>query len=141
MSILRWTVYDPLDVNPVTNHFTFPINPASATSPYPERSIQSMTSTRGTTLFTEGGAQAKQWQFSGPILNKDQFELLRVWTYEKPGRLLINDHFGRKIRCMWTNFDAVPKRRPNIYYSHDYTISALVFEITAPTVPNAGYGV
>jgi hypothetical protein len=138
MSVLRWVLNDPYDSNPATNHYTFPRNPVSMTSVYPERSISATTTTSGKILLYEGTTPAKSFTFSGPILDKQQFTDLHTWVYLKKRRLFLTDHFGRKIAVVFTTMDVVPKRRVNYYWSHDYTITGLIMAITGPSVGDVG---
>lgn len=140
MSVKRWVITDPHDTNVATKSYTFPINPRDMTSPYKERSITAQGTARGRILFFEGAAQAKQWQFSGPILDKAHMDALRLWVYNRPGRVIITDHYGRVIECILQSLDVTPKRRLGYYYSHEYTITAMITAISAPTVPNLGPG-
>lgn len=138
MSVLRWKLIDPHDTNTATKTYTFPMNPRDMTSPLPERNIATQGTTRGRVLLFEGALPAKAWSFSGPILNKAHMEALRHWVYERPGRVYIMDHFGRTIECVLQSFEVTPKRRTGYYYSHEYSVSALITAISDPTVPNAG---
>jgi hypothetical protein len=138
MSVLRWVIVDPYDANPTTNTYTFPRNPTEMTSVYPERAVSSLTTSSGKVLLYEGTTPAKQFSFSGPVLDKQHFLDLQTWVYNKQRRLNLTDHFGRVISCVLTTVDLVPKRRVNIYYSHDYQVTGLILSVGAPTVANAG---
>lgn len=138
MSVQRWVLVDPYDTNTSTNTYTFPRNPTEMTSVYPERAIQSLSTSNGKVLLFEGTTPAKQFSFSGPILDKQQFLDLQTWVYTKKRRLNLTDHFGRVISCVLTAVDMVPKRRNNIYYSHDYTVTGLVLSVSAATVGELG---
>lgn len=139
MNVLRWVIKDPHDTNPATNTYTFPRNPREMSSVYPERAVSSMTTTFGKVLLYEGTTPAKQFTFAGPILEKTHFDALRDFVYKRKRRLVITDHFGRQITCVLTAVEMVPVRRVNYYYSHDYTVTGLITNLTEPTVPNAGY--
>lgn len=138
MAVLRWVISDPSDTNPATNKYTFPRNPREMTSIYPERQINATTTVFGRILLTEGSLPAKQFTFSGPILHKDQFDDLRAWVYDHQRRLVITDHFARKISCVLTSVDMVPKRRLGYYYSHEYTVNGLALKVTEPTIGETG---
>ncbi len=136
-TVKRWKFTDVWSASSNPDTYTFPRNPREMTGVYPERSINSMTSTRGRVLLFEGTVPAKQFTFSGPILEKSHFDALRKWTYLNR-RILIEDHYGRKITCVLTQIDLVPVRRVNIYYSHDYVCTGIITNITEPTVGNEG---
>ncbi len=127
----RWVLSD------ANGSYTFRPNPNAMTTPFPERSIgyKVTTAIDGQTLLFEGNRTPAQWQFSGEILDHDQYEYLRQWVYDRTGRrVVVTDHFGRRIVCVLTKFDAVPKRAIGRYWRHQYTISAIVISIGAPTV-------
>lgn len=134
MSVLRWVITDPY----LTTSYTLPRNPLSMSSPYPAKAVTSYTTTTGSLLLTEGASTAQPWTFTGPLLDKDNLTDLLSWTYGHKRRLVIRDHFGRDITCYLTGLEVIPKRRTGYYYSHDYTMSALVISVSAPTVANAG---
>ncbi len=138
MTVQRWVLVDPYDTNTSTNTYTFPRNPAEMTSVYPERAVSALATTGGKVLLHEGVTPPKQFTFSGPVLDKQQFLDLQTWVYTKKRRLNLTDHFGRVISCVRTSVDLVPKRRANIYYSHDYQVTGLVLSVTAATVSNLG---
>lgn len=138
MSTLRWVIVDPYDPNPLTNTYHFPRNPSEMSSPLPERAVSSMTTSAGKTLLYEGATPPKQWTFSGPILDKQQFLDLQKWVYTKKRRLNLTDHFGRIISLVFTAVEMTPKRRVNYYYSHDYVVTALVLSVGPATVPPTG---
>lgn len=118
--------------------YTFPRNPMAMSSPYPDKAVTPATSARGRHLLFEGTTPPKQWTFNGPLLDKDHFEDLYHWVYERKWRIRIEDHFGRHIYCYLLSMEVEPKRRIGYYYSHDYTISALALSVGAPTVANSG---
>lgn len=136
--VRRWKITDPYDTNPLTNTYTFPRNPRDMTSLHQERAISSMSTTAHRILLYEGQTPAKQWQFSGPILHKSDYDDLRHWVYDRTRRLVLNDHFGRNITLVFTTLEAVPKRRHGYYYSHEYTVSSLVLSVTDPTIDEGG---
>lgn len=138
-TVLRWTITDPYDTNTQTRVYTFPRNPAEMSSIYPDRSISSFTTLHGRVLFYEGTTPAKQFTFAGPVMEKAHFDALREWVYKRKRRVIIRDHFGRKITCVLSSVELVPKRRVNKYYSHDYTVTGLVVSITEPTITDAGF--
>ncbi len=133
-AVRRWVLTDPFDTNPATNTYTFPRNPSSMTSVFPTRQVSSMSTSAGKILLYEGQTPTTQWEFSGMVLSKTQLDSLHAWVYKKRRRVVLNDHFGRNITLVFTGMDAVPRRRVNYYYSHDYTVTALILGVTTPTV-------
>lgn len=138
MGVQRWVITDPSDTDPTTNRYVFPRNPSTMTNVYPERQVSSFASTAGKVILFEGATQPRQWTFTGPILDKQQFLDLQTWVYTKKRRLILTDHYSRQITLVFTALEMLPKRRVNYYYSHDYTVTALILSITAATVPETG---
>lgn len=138
MAVKRWTLKDPYDTNPLTNSYLFPRNPETMSSPYPERSVSSMVTVAGKTLLYEGTTPAKQWTFQGPILDKAHFDALHKWVYDKKRRINLVDHYGRTINLVFISLSLEPKRTVNVYYSHTYTVTALINSISAPTALDTG---
>lgn len=137
-TVQRWVIVDPYDTNPATNHYTFPRNPAEMSGVYPERALSPLSTTAGKILTFEGATPAKSWTFSGPLLDKQQFTDLHTWVYLKKRRLVLTDHFGRDITLVFQSLDVVPKRRLNYYWSHDYTVTALILKIERLRVGDTG---
>lgn len=138
MSVLRWKLKDPYDTDASTNTYAFVRNPASMTSPLPERAVSSFTTTAGKVLTYEGTTPPKQWQFSGPILHKGEYDALFNWVYNKRRRIQLTDHFGRVLTVVFQSMEVTPKRRNGYYWSHDYTVSCLVLGIAGPSVTDGG---
>jgi hypothetical protein len=127
----RWTIHD------ANGTYTFFPNPNGMTSPFPARNISAKVTTAvdGQVLMFEGGRQAKEWTFSGDIIDAEQYEALRSWVFDRLGtRVQVSDHFGRVIDCVLTDFKPTPKRAVGKYWRHTYEVSALVTHVGAPTV-------
>jgi hypothetical protein len=137
VSVLRWKLKDPYDTTSAGT-YTFTRNPRSMTSPFPERQVSSYATSAGKTLTYEGATPPKQWSFSGPILHKGEIDALYNWVYNKKRRILLTDHFGRQLTLVMQSMDVQPARRTGYYWSHDYTVTALVLDISAPTVTDVG---
>lgn len=132
MPIERWTLTDPA----TGETYTFPRNPRTMGSLYGMRNLssQSTTAIEGQAIVFEGNKKPVEWEFEGAILEYAHYEALRKWVYDKNNRLYLRDHYGRVITLTLLGFEPKPKRRTNKYWSHDYTIRALVFNVGAPTV-------
>ena len=95
----------------------------------------------GQALLFEGFAAPTEWTFSGSTLDAANYEALRAWTYDRPGRrLYLYDHYGRRMTIVLKQFAPTPKRSIGKYWRHEYTITALVLDISAPTVGDTSYG-
>lgn len=140
--VKKWKIYDPSDPNPATNTYTFEWSPNAMSSPFPRRSVtaQGTTAPGGQALVWEGPREPAMWTFEGSIPNRDQYEALRKWVLERTGRMVVTDHFGRDIVCVFRSFTPTPPERMKVgrYWYHTYSIEALVISVGAPTVPNGG---
>lgn len=133
VAFLRWRFYDPYSAE----EYVFPLNPNTMSTPFGERPITALTSTAvgGQTLAWEGAKLPADWSFGGVILNAAHYEALRSWTYDRKGRIVVSDHFGRNYTTVLRSFKPEPKRSISRYWRHDYTIDALVFGApSAPTI-------
>jgi hypothetical protein len=130
--IHRW-VFDDL----VGEQYTVPINPNAMTKLKAARAVTTRVTTAvgGQTLFFEGRRPPQAWSFSGVILEKDHYDQLDHWVYDK-GRIQITDHFLRKIIVALTDFDARPVRKVQRYWRHDYTIQGLVVDVDSSQAIN-----
>jgi hypothetical protein len=138
MAVYRWRLTDPYDFNRETRTYVFPQNPAEMSSPFAARAVTSTPTTYGNTLLREGARPPAEWTFGGTIRDRDHYEDLRKWVYERSNRVTVTDHFGRKLTTVLTNFDPTPRRAYGKYWMHSYNISALVLAITTPTVGELG---
>lgn len=136
MAVQRWRFEDPADPDPDTRFYTFAINPNEMSSPFGERAItyEGTTAADGQPIMWEAQTPPTKWTFSGGILNHAHYEALRHWTYDRQGRLFLWDHFGRRLTVSLVNFEPTPKRAIGRYWRHEYTMTAWVYAITAPTV-------
>lgn len=130
--IERWLWTDPA----TGETWTMPRNPRMMGSLYGPRQIDSRTTTAvdGQAIVFEGNRKPVEWDFEGAILSHAHYEALRHWVYDKPNRITLRDHYGRNISLVLTDYQPIPKRRLNKYWSHDYSIRAIVFSVGAPTV-------
>lgn len=129
--IHRWKFTDPDN----GDSYEFTRNPAQMTSPFAARQVTSKhaTAISGKVFLYEGAPVLANWQFSGIVKNAAAYETLRHWVEDRNGRTIVEDHFGRQIECVLLGFDARPHNDSRRYWSHDYTISALVLNVGAPT--------
>ncbi len=127
----RWKLEDS------SGSYTFTTNPNAMSSPFGQRNIilKNTTAIDGQTVLMEGNRQVPEWTFSGDILDAAHYEALRSWVYDRLGRrVIVSDHFGRRIVCVLTKFDPSPKRSVGKYWRHTYTVTAVVVSVGAPTV-------
>lgn len=136
--VKRWKFIDAKETDPAYKTYVFPRNPREMESVTEERAVSSMTTTNGKVLLYEGATPARSWSFSGYFLHKTEADAMNYWVYHKRRRFQLIDHYGRTINLVLTSLDAVPKRRVGYYWSHDYTVNALVLSVTAPTITDIG---
>lgn len=131
---LRWKFYDPY----TGESYVFPINPNTMTPVFPQRALTPLTTTAvgGQALVWEGATPPAAWSFGGAILDSAHYEALRSWTYDRKGRIIVSDHFGRDMVSVLSVFKPEPKRSLGRYWRHEYTIDALMFG--APSAPLIG---
>lgn len=132
----RWRFEDPADTNPTTRVYTLPWNPNKMSSPFPERNItfEGTTALDGQPLMWESIAAPASWSFGGVTKDDAHYEALRSWVYDRQGRLYVWDHYGRRLTVSMKKFDPEPKTSIGHRWRHTYTITALVYAITAPTL-------
>lgn len=128
--VLQWVFSDGIDT------WSPPYNPDNMTSPFPTRNVTTKhtSAITGKTLLYEGARQVANWQFSGTSFDAAHYEGLRHWVEDKNTRIQITDHFGRVIDCVLLQFDAVPRKDARRYWTHTYTVHALVLDVGAPTM-------
>jgi hypothetical protein len=126
-SVHRWVFDDGAGAS-----YTVPINPSSMSKLKASRTINVRTTTAvdGQALFFEGQRPPQQITFGGTLLNKEHYDALDHWVYNT-GRITITDHFLRRLSVVLMDFDAQPKYSASIYWRHDYSITALCFNVDA----------
>jgi hypothetical protein len=135
MALHKWRLEDPSDPDPLTNTWTFEINPKEMTSPFRGRNIvgQGSVAVGGQTLVWEGNPGPADWEFRGRIFTKTMFDKLLEWS-KRQNRFYLYDHFGRKLTVIFTRFDPIPRTQMHHYWNHDYSMTAIVFDISTATV-------
>jgi hypothetical protein len=136
LAMQRWQFHDPSDPDPVTNTWTVPINPREMSSVFPTRAFTQKHSTAvdGQLLLFEGPPAPVDFTFAGAILDANHYDMLRSWTYERHTAIEIRDHFGRTLLVVMTKFDVKPKNARGVYWRHEYSIEALLLDISPPTL-------
>lgn len=136
MAVLKWKFEDPGDPNPLTRIYEFEVSPNSMNSPFPTRNVTTMgtTAVDGQVLMWEGMRSPAQLTFGGTILTPEQYEAMRSWVYDRPGRIFLWDHYGRRMVVVLQTFKPEPRRFTGRYYwRHDYTVDCLVISVSQPT--------
>lgn len=130
LAVRKWVFSDGIDT------WSPPFNPDAMTSPFPSRNVTTKhtSAISGQVLLYEGAPQVANWQFSGVSFDASHYEGLRHWVEDKNTRVQVTDHFGRVIDCVLLQFDAVPRKDARRYWTHTYTIHALVLKVGPPTM-------
>lgn len=111
MSTQRWTFVDTV----ADETWTVPINPKSATSPFPAKVI---TTAQGADLDSRGIHRTRMfqapsapvpWEFGGLIRSKAHHDELHRWA-EKDNEVQITDHLGRTFEVLIRQFEPVEQR-------------------------------
>lgn len=137
----QWKLVDPTDAS-AGGLYLFEPNPNKMSSPFPARALttESSSAPGGRPMVWEGPTPPTEWSFGGSILDKAQYEALRSWVYDRPGHVYVYDHFGRRLDTVLREFipESPERMRNGRYWYHTYTIKAVVFGITPPTVGESG---
>jgi hypothetical protein len=130
MAVKRWIFRD----YSVPEEWTVDISPVDMGSPFGERNItiRSTSAKNGQALLFEGVRVPPTWEFSGSILDEAHYAELLRWS-QKPNRIEIEDHFGRKVEGIIQSFTPRPQRSPSLYFKHEYSMTVLV--TAGPTAP------
>lgn len=123
-SVVRWIFEDPLNAGET---WTMPMNPNKMTTPYRKHTTTTTAFSPITGMATgvRSNDTAVEWSFSGDIADKDLYDQFIYWT-NKPHRIYITDHLGRKWLCWVTKFDPTPKSTgARSKWRFTYTMSVL----------------
>jgi hypothetical protein len=99
----RWQFEDPV----TTEIYVLPINPTSASVPYPARQLADRQTTTGRFLTAEGNSRSVVWTLEGYIETEGQYDAFLDWS-KKPYRLFITDDFGRQFVGLMLEFAPTP---------------------------------
>lgn len=125
MTTPRWVFSDPV----TSESWTMPINPDSATSPHPTKTIKTAFGVRrGNDRFRTilNPPTPVEWQWSGAIRSKAHHDQLLAWA-ERPGLVHVADHLGRTWEVIFSKFDPTDRRpTPNTPWRQRYTMTALI---------------
>jgi len=133
MSVVRWTLYDPV----ADETTTLPINPNTATSPFGSKSIASAQGLESDALgrkrmrLTQSASSPVEWQFGGVIRSEAHHDELLRWT-EKSNEVRVSDHLGHTFEVIIRKIEFADRRpMPTNQWRLTYTASALVLRRVA----------
>jgi hypothetical protein len=126
----RWLFEDPV----AATSYRVPINPNKMTSPFPERSLDSVQTIRQHWRIRETVKNAAhEWRFSGVIRDIDHYDNLYLWSL-KPNPFTITDHLGRIFEVVPVRF--IPdEKRPSARISAKFDYEFLVYVLSWDYTP------
>lgn len=126
MAIQRWYLQDPVPGGSAS--YTFPNNPASMTSPHPDRTLTpgATVAQSGQDLIWEGASRPHQWQFAGYAGTQEfQEVLLSFVTLNR--RFYLTDHRKRSWEVSFEGLDIKQRNDLGNPWAVDYTVTAYVY--------------
>lgn len=126
--VQRWYFQDPTGQTP--DHFIFPRNPHTYSTPYADKVIGYDFTTggpeRGQMITMEGKPKPVSWTFEGVLLTKAEEAQFTYW-FKRSYRIYIIDHENRAYLAYITHFDVTPKHSVNHPEKRDYKMTATVY--------------
>lgn len=121
--VVKWTFTDPT----LSETYTFDVNPREGGSPDFKKSISQMSTSApdGLTLFFEGVDTPQVIEFSGVILDQNQYDTFVAW-WDKRVLLQLTDDLDREFRVYVESFTPKRERRRSHEYYHTYTMRCIV---------------
>jgi hypothetical protein len=123
----RWQFQDPTAGGLGT--ITFQYNPATMTSPHPERFLTPETTTapNGQYHVWEGSPRAHEFSFTGYV--DDNAVLTNMMAFFKLNRrFYLVDHVKRCWTVSFEDFQPIPKRALGKPHAHSYTAKVMIYE-------------
>lgn len=123
MARIAWIFEDPTEG---TTEF-MQINPNEGASPAFQKNLTKKTTTAGRALVQEGQDSVKQFDFSGVILQKSQYDFLyNAWNKRHP--VLLTDDLGRQFTIYFESFSPTRKLSRTYPWKHDYQATTVVVD-------------
>lgn len=123
MARIAWIFEDPTEG---TTEF-MQINPNEGASPAFQKNLTKKTTTAGRALVQEGQDSVKQFDFSGVILQKSQYDFLyTAWNKRHP--VLLTDDLGRQFTIYFESFSPTRKLSRTYPWKHDYQATTVVVD-------------
>lgn len=125
MSVVRWTLYDPVEL--LT--YTFHLNPNDGGSPQFAKRInfQNTSAPGGLTLIFEGQDEVQEISWEGTILEQAHYDALRSW-WAKRRQLLLTDDLGRQFWVYLQTFAPKRVRAATRPWKHTYSMKAVILD-------------
>lgn len=126
--VQRWYFQDPTGQTP--DHFIFPRNPHTYSTPYADKVIGYDFTTggpeNGQMITMEGKPKPVSWTFEGVLLTKAEENQFAYW-FKRSYRIYIVDHENRAYLTYITHFEVTPKHSVNHPEKRDYKMTATVY--------------
>lgn len=118
---IAWKFFDGENV------YNLPVNPHSATMPVKKRRLTHQPTCAGRVVTYEGRPEAQIFNFSGVILNEEQYRLFSSWV-RKSKQIQITDDLGQSYWVYFKTFEPKRKRNNSYDWYMDYAISGVVLD-------------
>lgn len=123
MARIAWIFEDP--VEGTTEYMQ--INPNEGASPSFQKNLTKKTTSAGRPLVQEGQDSLSQFDFSGVILQKSQYDFLyKAWSKRHP--VVLTDDLGRRFTIYFESFEPTRKLSRTYPWRHEYHASTVVLE-------------
>ena len=123
-TVVKWVLFDPA---PGGTTYTFPINPASWTSPHAPRNVMVDSTTQGNPIMWEGAIRSHSFTFSGYLDSQATYDALEAFR-DLGHRFWIADHRNRAWVCTIDSIDWTPKRVVGKPWAYNYAVHAQVYK-------------
>lgn len=123
MSVIRWTIHDPVELET----YEFHLNPREGGSPqYGKRfTYQNTSAPGGLTLIFEGQDEVQELSWDGVILEQEHYDKLLEW-WDKRRQLLLTDDLGREMWIYIQSFQPKRVRSALHPWKHTYSCKAVI---------------
>lgn len=125
MPVVRWTFYDPVDVET----YTFDINPNTGGSPIYKKTLQYVKTSapNGKTVIFEGQDDPQTLEWSGVILNQEHYDKYVEW-WQKRRQIRVTDDLNRSYWVYLTEFTPERVRAYSRPWKHSFKVSAVILD-------------
>lgn len=125
--VVRWTLHDPV----LSETWEMQVNPNDGGTPDNGKTVNysNTAAPDGKTLVYEGRDAVQTLDWTGIILTQEHYDTYIYW-FAKRRQLLLTDDLGRETWIYLTKLTPKRKRATGIPWKHDYTVNAIVLDVT-----------
>lgn len=125
--VVRWTLYDPV----LSETWTMQVNPNDGGTPDNAKTVNytNTAAPDGKALVYEGRDAVQALDWTGIILTQEHYDTYIHWFAKRRQVLLTND-LGIQTWIYLTKFTPKRKRAVQAPWKHEYTVSAIVLDVT-----------